>query len=504
MIAISFRFPAGRYHGTPWDSHVNEGRVEWPPSPWRIARALVAAWHKLATPPEEAIARRVVLALATTPPRYRLPPGAAGHTRHYMPNAKTTTKVLDAFVSVSTRDQQDGGAGGAVIVGWDIDLDDTERQALAALVDGVAYLGRAESWVEARITDELVEWNVLPETAGNGNEVFLWTLLPEAEWLGWRAGFLAGVTTKKKPSLPASPWEVLVQDTHHLQKAGWSTPPGLKPVRYVVPYDAIRVSPRPSVRPAPIADLAWFRLGGPVLPPVAYTTWIAERLRLAAMAWSKDQDGIPSPVFSGHLPDGTPATGQQHAWFLPSDEDHDGLIDHIAVWAPAGLGPRERAALESIVQLWGDDGHPLDAMLLAFLDAARHPPLQHCATGWRSETPFICARHPKRRGDGWKDSVEEQVTRAWHQYWEHRRSWPNPPEGAFEPAPGVKVEVMRPEGPAARSWSAFRIDRPHRPEFGAFGQRFDLTLTFDREISGPIGLGAGAHFGLGRFAPVLP
>jgi len=42
MPLIELRFPAGRYHATPWGSHVNEGAVEWPPSPWRLLRALIA------------------------------------------------------------------------------------------------------------------------------------------------------------------------------------------------------------------------------------------------------------------------------------------------------------------------------------------------------------------------------------------------------------------------------------------------------------------------------
>ena len=43
MIALSVRFIAGRYHATPWGHHVNEGLIEWPPSPWRILRALLAS-----------------------------------------------------------------------------------------------------------------------------------------------------------------------------------------------------------------------------------------------------------------------------------------------------------------------------------------------------------------------------------------------------------------------------------------------------------------------------
>jgi len=42
MLALSFTFPGGRYHATPWGRHVNEADLEWPPSPWRIVRALIA------------------------------------------------------------------------------------------------------------------------------------------------------------------------------------------------------------------------------------------------------------------------------------------------------------------------------------------------------------------------------------------------------------------------------------------------------------------------------
>ena len=42
---LAVRFPLGRYHANPWDQAVNEGATEWPPSPWRVLRALVATWH---------------------------------------------------------------------------------------------------------------------------------------------------------------------------------------------------------------------------------------------------------------------------------------------------------------------------------------------------------------------------------------------------------------------------------------------------------------------------
>jgi len=45
MITLAFHFPGGRYHATPWGHQVNEGLVEWPPSPWRLLRALLSCGY---------------------------------------------------------------------------------------------------------------------------------------------------------------------------------------------------------------------------------------------------------------------------------------------------------------------------------------------------------------------------------------------------------------------------------------------------------------------------
>jgi len=37
MLTIELRFPAGRYHATPWGRSANEADVEWPPSPEPVA-----------------------------------------------------------------------------------------------------------------------------------------------------------------------------------------------------------------------------------------------------------------------------------------------------------------------------------------------------------------------------------------------------------------------------------------------------------------------------------
>ena len=119
MFALAFRFPAGRYHATPWGRNVNEADVAWPPEPWRLLRALIAAWWRKgdrARWPEDDLAR-LLDTLAETLPEYSLPTGAIhAHTRHYMPTGgldkgrPKTTLVFDAFVRLPS--------GSTLVAAW--------------------------------------------------------------------------------------------------------------------------------------------------------------------------------------------------------------------------------------------------------------------------------------------------------------------------------------------------------------------------------------------------
>jgi CRISPR-associated protein Csb2 len=83
-VVIKLTFLGGRYHATPWGRHVNEGVPEWPPSPWRLLRALVAVWKRTCPHLEVASVKRVLEELVH-PPLFHLPPHCVAHTRHYMP-----------------------------------------------------------------------------------------------------------------------------------------------------------------------------------------------------------------------------------------------------------------------------------------------------------------------------------------------------------------------------------------------------------------------------------
>ena len=108
-------------------------------------RALIACGYSTQhwgdVPPE---GRRLIEALSSTLPEYRLPQAALGHSRHYMPTARMkngreeTTLDLDAFADVGN---------GALWVRWLAKVDQEAKQLFDVLVAKLGYLGRSESWV---------------------------------------------------------------------------------------------------------------------------------------------------------------------------------------------------------------------------------------------------------------------------------------------------------------------------------------------------------------------
>src|SRR5947209_4690156 len=186
MTVIELRFPAGRFHATPWGRHVNEGAVEWPPSPWRLLRSLIATWYlKARSEVSEETLRALLAALASRAPQYHLPKATNGHTRHYLPviegKNEKKTKVFDTFIQLDRKD--------AVLIAWNVVLSPDQLAALETLAVRVGYLGRAESLVEIGVREEIaqIKANAVPvadgaEIPANMEIVRLLSPLPAADY----------------------------------------------------------------------------------------------------------------------------------------------------------------------------------------------------------------------------------------------------------------------------------------------------------------------------------
>jgi len=494
MLALAFTFPAGRYHATPWDRHVNEGAVAWPPEPWRILRALIATWHhklKHEGKHSETTLEALIESLAMEPPGYALPAASHSHTRHYMPQFATdkTSLIFDAFTAVNRVDPLG-------VVWPNVELPDDQRSLLDDLLAVMGYLGRAESWVDARRIDTAPNANCQPGDNAvdtdtgeiKGEIVTLYAPLPSAEYQTLRARFLVDEKAQKKlgSTLPETLLDALSVDTNDLRTLGWSQPPAARKVSYLRPLDALR--PRPVIHRvnAPTITAVNFILSGKPLPRVEDSLRIGELMRVATMGQCKrafGEDAIP-PIFSGHgLPEGN---RHRHAFYLPWDSNGDGKLDHVLVYVPCGMSGAEQRALAKVQMLWDRGGTEWRLVLESSGTPDVAAKLSRPCTVWESVTPYLHPWHVRKRF-----SVEDQIRRECRE-----RDIPQPIAiEAFDEVDIGKGCKLRPIH-FRRSRSRRGLAQPDRA--GSFHR-----LTFSEPIAGLLALGFGCHYGLGLFRPVL-
>ena len=84
---LRITFLSGRYGATPWGRSEYEGQVEYPPSSWRLLRAVLSGGFALSGVPEQLPDGLVELVgmLSQHPPTYHLPYGEYGQIRGFRP-----------------------------------------------------------------------------------------------------------------------------------------------------------------------------------------------------------------------------------------------------------------------------------------------------------------------------------------------------------------------------------------------------------------------------------
>ena len=485
MLAIKYAFTTGRYHATQWGRHVNEGVPEWPPSPWRILRGIVATWRR--TLPELPADRvlPILSALASEYPQFHLPPAATGHTRHYMPynegGRERTTLVIDSFVAV--------GAGEALFAVWpNVELDPAQRADLSAILGNMPYLGRAESWVEASLAADPPEINAYALESGS---------LPAGDW---------EVTRTLTPRTPIKLKNLEVESST-LRRGGRIDPEGAQWWPYIREADCFtshRAGESQARGQGAVVTVVRFAMAARPLPIVTDTLRWGELARKSAMAqYGRQNAGAKSAMLSGRSPTGEPLRGHRHAFYVPTDEDGDGRLDHLTVWTLGGLSEEEIKALVSIRALNpGGQREPVNLVYQAHgreEDFAAVSLLFGSAKRWRSLTPYVLTRHVKLRGpkNGKRmvDSPEEQIRR------ELQLRYADGPavSGVGSVPHGERIKPMQ-EGRSGgvRAFDFFR----YRQGGSHAGGAFSFQIEFEKEFRGPLLLGFACHYGLGIFVPV--
>jgi CRISPR-associated protein Csb2 len=477
MLAFEFIFPAGRYHANPWGRNVNEGEVEWPPSPYRLARALIDI-QKRRFPDWEQSRMEHILEAVSGRPFYLLPQATTAHTRTYMSsNEKDVTKkqlIFDSFVALDGEDP--------LYMAFANSLEGQALADLKALLEEMNYLGRSESWVRVKLEGNIpsFEWDCLPSDSTGQSSKYedekIACLLTRSEY------------DHLLPGEDLTWFEAICLSTRELLTQGWGNPPALDWVNYSRKRSRLnRVSPaRAKFQARGEYRLFKYAVHSKVLPMIQETILFAERIRLKLMGIHRkiqgDDPDLVSCKFSGKTPEGTPLEGHSHAFFLPLDEDNDGRIDHLLITAREPFDSTELLALDRLRSIWQSSGKP-DASLI--LCSTKKETSFKSSRTWVSATPFVTARHHRKGRGSYPDWLTNEILIECEYH-----GLPRPDSVNW-----IQWTMM---GPRPVRWMEFARGKKDERQFRGHG----CIIRFNEEVQGPFALGARCHFGLGLFQPL--
>lgn len=459
MTSIELRFLANRYHGTGWGRHVNEGVAEWPPSPYRLVRAMYDSWKRKCVDLSEEEVSEVFAALASKPPVFWLPKAVAAHTRSYLSsNEEDWTKkslIFDAFVAVHPN--------ASCFLQWDVSLDTSQRRTLNSLLCSLNYLGRSESWVEARLAQGKQDgFKCEPAFVGDGSNEIVYVACPVSP-ADYRA---------KEPWLDA-----LTYSTSRLLKEKLSGPPAMQYVPYSFdPNAVITWLPSRARLPKKQLSAAVLELHGKGLPMATDTIRVAERIRGRLMRHFELQGlAIPAMVH-GKDRNGTPLRDHSHMFILPRPNQL-GRIDHVLIYTRNEDGFEEGVA-DAIANIrrvvWIEPMRAVSAWMGSLDDERIRPKTRDVI----SVTPFVTTRHWRKGRGSELDFLKDEVRRECSNH-----QLPQP----------IRIEEIG--GIGTFTASKFRRNREGEPSRKGLAFR----LEFGKEVRAPFSLGYGCHFGLGQF-----
>jgi CRISPR-associated protein Csb2 len=512
-LTLAQSFPLGRFHATRWNQNPFEDPYgEWPPSPWRLLRALAARWFQYSreTGDEDVGLRdRLLSKLAREVPSFNLPDstwrGVA--IKQYQPtgvgwsDAQKKNPGYKRPGSTLVQDHYRAIPPDKPIVWmWELQdnsIDPSELTLLRELLKRILYFGRAESFCRF----EAVEGQPpsancrLSSEAGVGNPVLV--PLPNSD-------------LNLDVLLSSTDGDPVPQDQGYRVRdllRQRRIPPGT--VWY---YAAIPV--RKLVKPAPASRrrhplgvrVLQFAVGGRVYPPEAHWVKLTERFREEVIRQrcrqvsegrttrygdlSRDERDALS-LIRGIDGMGGRVDGQQTVFFalIP---DAEGLPTRLICWRASPFTDDEIDAFLTATEFplaWERGSLDWQVRMVA-LPFSVPPPADYWSPSqvWQSVTPFVLPagrqrfrRNGRRRpGETPEACLRKLLVRF------------GLPEPSVEGVEGGSTWTTIHETPQERQRRAEERGTRMRP-----GYR--LRLRFAQPVTGPLCVGHSCHFGLGLF-----
>jgi CRISPR-associated protein Csb2 len=467
MLTLKIDLIANRYHANPWNRAHVEGMVEWPPSPWRLLRAILCGGFTAGLQENEL--KSLVGRLTESLPSYYLPKGSYLQTRSPRKDLTNDTDlikpgkdIVDAYLNFDASDR-------IIWVNWEnLDLTEQEKSLLIRCLAYCRYLGRREADAVWTLTDEVSPpMNAYPDPTGVTK--------------------VACSDGSLEPLLK-SPYESLAKELR-------SSVPGLLWRSYRLeesPQKGLTFSP-PTYHQVELA----IRTQGK--PKAAFALVWTEKLHQALVSKLK------VPNFTGCDACGNPLKTHEHVFIQPIIEH--GILTGFTLNSSQGFSETELEILHRVRCLWFK-GFEAQVRVVNLSTNSTFE-----AQVWESETPFFLTRYPLLRNGKprlisgtcfQKDGPEHQALKALcylpqvllnpnHcDFQEHSQGL-----AMFNDGQVVAIATTQ-------AWSEsvqWNTDRKHGQK--ALDCGFRVRFFFPKTVSGPIGIGYSAHLGLGCLRPFL-
>jgi len=512
-LIIEQRFPSGRFHATRWNQGAfGDAYGEWPPSPWRLLRALAARWFQYvretgATKESEAEQRETLLkpllqTLASSLPSFYLPPltwrGPA--LKQYQPTEIKFSKgakdaeVRKAVTSLAEDHYRAVPPDDPLFWYWEaVDLQEPQQQLLDQLLERILYFGRAESFsrlrrVAALPADVKINCRLAERDAGGMTPVLAHSPIHQLDL----ASLLAATDDK--------------------ELAGRSIPPGTNWFYAQLPRRPVIATPGiHRTRQGGQMNHLQFAVGGRVYPPLRQWVKVTNRFRGSVL---RELIKMIAPEAQGRYDrltieqreqvvlmfgkdvQGRPLKGHRHTFFsLWPDEN--GLPTRLIAWRSSPFTEQEVGAMYAASErlLSWDDGLPEWQVRLVPLPVETPVPsgLLGEARVWESATPFVPPAQRHRFRKNGRERPGESVERLLIKLLLNEN----------KPAP-EKVIVF--EQIQDAEWVNLHETRHRRflkneSRTPWIRPGFRIRVEFPAPVAGPMILGDSCHFGLGLFLP---
>lgn len=501
-LIIEQQFPLGRFHATRWGQNPFEDPFgEFPPSPYRLLRALTARWFQYTretgdgdTDKRDELLRKTAgeLPLFTLPEfTWRGQP-----LKQYIPHKVEWTgkgAADPAYKKAQTTLVEDHyrllPPDALLFWHWEnINLEKEQADLLDELLKRILYFGRAESFSRLRRVEKIpsqLNPNCSLSENSLSNAVPVLAQIPNQEF---------NITA-------------LLDSTDGKELRGRAVPPGTAWFYAVLPSNSFAQPNRIRREKFPSnLNFVQFAVGGTVLPKMNQWVKVTERFRgnvinNLARQLTKRKDASYKmlnqtqreeiSLITGKDAIGEPLQGHKHAYFFLYP-DNEGLPARLIVWRREPFTENEIEAMLSASEIpihWDYKLSDWKVKLVPLPFNAKVPDgLQTASRTWISATPFVppTQRHLYRKNGRERivKSPQEELIKLFQK--------------AGKSVPEIEINQDK------ITWVKLHETQERR----LFRQKFHtswtrpgywLRLKFSEEINEPLLLGDSCHYGLGLF-----